>query len=66
MILSERTKPAPFAIVAPFVEQACDLAKRDSHFTLLSLCAQDWKLLESKNRTNCSLQPQAEDNTGTN
>ena len=63
---SERVKPEPFAIVAPFAEQASDLVKHDCHSTLLSLCPQDWKFLGSKNRTNCSLQPQAEDNLGTN
>ena len=34
---SERVKPEPFAVVAPFAEQACDLVKHDCHFTLLSL-----------------------------
>ena len=33
----ERVKPKPFAIVAPFAEQACDLVKHNSHFTRLSL-----------------------------
>ena len=41
-------EPAPFAMVAPFAEQACDLAKHDGHCTLLSLCRQDWELLEAR------------------
>ena len=61
-----RTKPAPLAVLVPFPDQAHDLVKHDCRFTLLSSCPQDWKLLESKNGSNCSLQPQAEDNIGTN
>ena len=45
----ERAKPEPFAFVAPFAEQACDLVTHDCHL-LFSACPQDWKLLESKNR----------------
>ena len=48
---SERIKSAPFAITAPFADQVYDLVKHGCHFTLLSLCPQDWKLLESKSRT---------------
>ena len=41
----QRTKPAPFAVMAPLAEQAYDLIKHDRHFTLLGLCPQDWDLL---------------------
>ena len=44
----EPVKLEPFAVVAPFAEQACDLVKHDCHFTLLSGCPQDWKLLEAR------------------
>ena len=55
----------PFAIVAPFAEQACDLVKHDGHLTLLSL-SPGLEITGSKNRTHRSLQPQAEENIGTN
>ena len=61
----ERTKPAPFAIVAPFAKQACELVKYDCHFPLLSL-SPVLEITGSKNRTNSSLQPQADDNIRTN
>ena len=35
--LTERTKSAPLAVLAPFAQQAYDLVKHDCHFTLLSL-----------------------------
>ena len=63
-MVSERVKPVPFAIAAPLAKQACDLVEHDCHCTLLSFFPRDWKILEA--RTNCSLQPQAEGNTGTN
>ena len=45
----ERVEPAPFTIVAPFAEQACDLVKHDCHFTLLSL-SPGWEITGSQNR----------------
>lgn len=41
--------------MAPFAEQAYDLVKHDSHFSLLNFHPQDWKLLkkQKQNMTNC-------------
>ena len=53
--------------MAPFAEQDYDLVKHDFHFTLLSLCPQDWKLGTRKQEQNVidlSLQTRVEDNIG--
>ena len=50
----ERTEPAPFAIVAPFAQQAVTLLNMTAIF-LSRVCPQDWKLLEARTELTGSL-----------
>ena len=65
----ESRKSTPFAHMAPFAAQACDLLKPDSCFVLPSLCPLGGLQFTGKQEqtvTNRSLLPQAEDDIGTN
>ena len=50
----ERTEPAPFAIVAPFAQQAVTLLNMTAIF-LSRVCPQDWKLSEARTELTGSL-----------
>ena len=62
----ERTKSAPFAIMAPSPSRPLTLLNTTAFYSseLVPTTGNYWKA--KQNMTNLSLQPQAEDNIGTN